>query len=180
MKENKNKIVIIILVGIILILSGTYAWLTIRVLGEKKNTLVVGTLSLNLKEENFISIENAMPIEDKDGLKQTPYTFEVVNDGTIDSEYEVYLDDEAIDNNETRMNNEYIKYNFIKNGISNGVNKLSNLNTQTNRLLDKGTLKVGEKITYNLRLWIDKDTTNDVMKTVFSGKIRIESSQIKE
>lgn len=44
-------------------------------------------------------------------------------------------------------------------------------------MLDLGNIGVGSKYTYNLKMWIDSNATNEVTGTVFKGQLRIEATQ---
>lgn len=188
MKEKKDKTsyyfknTLAVLVILTLLLSAAYAWLMISIQGTKVNKVVVGTLSLKLKDDmtDGIHLENATPVSDTVGLNYDPYAFTLTNDGNIPSNYIIYLDNDLIEDGLTRMNDEYVKFNLVKNGTV-GPNKLLSTIVQNNsKVLDTGTLEVGKTNTYYLRLWIDKDVDNSVMTTMFAGRIRVEAEQIKE
>ena len=78
------------------------------------------------------------------------------------------------------MNEEYVKYSLVRNGVRSSAKFLTTTKTETGRVLDSGILDVGQTNDYDLRLWIADTTENDVMTTTFSGRIRIEAEQIKE
>ena len=71
--ENKNKKITKQLFALVLVLlvllGGTYAWLTLQVTGEKTNVLRAGTLSLVLDDTTSegIKLEKAVPISDEKG-----------------------------------------------------------------------------------------------------------------
>lgn len=176
-KNYSQRITVAVLVALVLLLGGAYAWLTFTVSGEKENTVIIGNLELSLKDGEAIYVENAIPIEDTDGLNTTPYQFTLKNDGNIDSDYEIYLDDDSIGENEKRMEDIFLKYSVTTNGISTGAKKLDETE---NRKIYSGRIKVGQEQTFDLRLWMDIAATNDAMDTVFAGKIRVEASQVKE
>lgn len=180
-RNSYQKVTIIVLIVLILVMGGTYAWLTITLTSTKSNDVVVGNLSLKLADDlkDGIHLENAIPVSDTAGLNYDPYYFSLTNTGSIESNYVIYLDDDTISSG-TRMNDEYLKYSLEKNGSGNEAKFLKDIKTNQGRILDSGTLKVGETNEYNLRLWIDHNVENDVMTTIFSGKIRVEAEQIKE
>lgn len=186
MKKNSDnssyvKSTIIIILLLTFALSVTYAWLTLSFSGMKTNNVTAGTLSVVISDESDgINIENEIPVEDSVGLSYKPYTFSITNDGNITSNYSIYLDDTDLSTGEVRMNESYIKYSLVKNEEKNTPKFLYQTRTDEGRLLDSGTLQVGQTNTYDLRMWIDKDTDNSVMSTVFSGMIRVEAEQIKE
>ncbi len=188
MEEKKKKTsyyfktTIVVLLILTLALAATYAWLMISIQGTKVNKVVVGTLSLKLKDDitEGIHLENATPVTDTVGLSYNPYTFTLTNDGNIPSNYVIYLDNDPITEGTTRMKDEYVKYNLVKNGTASSNNLLSTTLQNNSKVLDSGRLEVGITNTYDLRLWIDKDVDNSVMTTMFAGRIRVEAEQIKE
>lgn len=201
--EKNNTKILALALALVLLIGGTYAWLTLTLTGTKTTKLEAGTLSLNLTDEaNAINLENAVPITDEDGLKLEPYTFVVENNGTITSEYSVYLDSTAIDEGLTAMPQNRIKYSITKTvktkvgatrdsatdtiksaattttAILNPFESDGTTQTNPNRLLDEGTLDANDYIEYTLRLWISQDaTTAEMNNTAFSGKLRIEATQ---
>lgn len=184
-KEEKHKkfqkMTILLLVALVLCLGGTYAWLALSLQGEKTSDVVVGNLSLKLDDNSEgIYLDNAYPVTDSVGFSYNPYSFSLTNDGNIPSNYIIYLDDEELENGVTRMNEEYVKYSLVRNGVRSSAKFLTTTKTETGRVLDSGILDVGQTNEYDLRLWIADTTENDVMTTTFSGRIRIEAEQIKE
>ncbi len=186
-KEKRStsylKLTILIVVLLAIVLGCSYAFLTLSLAGEKTNNIVVGNLSLKLGENTAegIDLKNAYPVSDETGLTYQPYSFNITNTGNIDSAYTIYLDDEKLDSkDEKRMNEAYVKYSLVKNGVRNDAKKLTAIKTDLGRVLDTGILSVGQTNEYDLRLWIDISADNEVMKSVFSGRIRIEAEQIKE
>ncbi len=173
---------IALLLFLVLTLAVTYAWLTLTLKGTKTNSVIVGTLSLELDDTitDGIYLENATPVSDNTGLSYDPYKFSLTNDGNVPSNYIIYLDNEEISEDSIRMKDEYVRYSLIKNNESQPLKLLSSIVEDNSKVLDKGTLEVGKTNTYDLRLWIDKDVDNSVMTTVFSGRIRVEAEQIKE
>ena len=191
-KENKNfmeknkKQIIAIALALVLLVGGSYAWLTTTLKGTKKVRIEAGTLSLVLNEGNEINVEDSLPMTDIDGLKTDAYTFTLQNNGNVTSNYTIYLDDASIDSADVRFDDSALKYSLKKND---GVSTTALLSTLNQRVLDSGTIEAGTTNTYSLNLWIKDEATNDDVQTtkdgqtvgkVFAGKLRIEASQIKE
>lgn len=201
--EKNNSKILVLALALVLLIGGTYAWLTLTLTGTKTTKIEAGTLSLNLTDEaNAINLENAVPITDDDGLALEPYTFVLENNGTITSEYSLYLDSTEIDSSYTAMPQNRIKYSITKT-VKTKVGDTRDSDTDTikstattttailnpfeddnvtesnpNRLLDEGTLDANDYIEYSLRLWISQDaTTAEMNNTAFSGKLRIEATQ---
>ena len=180
-QKRYQKMTILLLVALILCLGGTYAWLALSLQGEKTSDVIVGNLSLKLDDDSEgIYLDNAYPVPDDIGLSYSPYSFSLTNDGNIPSSYTIYLDDEEITDGSSRMNEEYVKYNLVRNGVRESDKYLTTKKTAGGRVLDSGILSVGQTNEYDLRLWIADTTQNDVMTTTFAGRIRIEAEQIKE
>ena len=122
MKEEKKKKVFMIgmsvLLILVLVIGGTYAWFTLQLNGTKVNVLKAGTLSLILNDENSVGInsEKAVPMLDEVGETLDPYHFTLENHGDMPSDYTIYLDDMDLEENETRMNDSFVKYQLTKDG----------------------------------------------------------------
>ncbi len=181
MEEKKKNVFLIgmsILLVLVLVIGGSYAWFTLTIEGTKTNTLRVGNLALTLDDESSVGInqDNALPMLDEDGEKTYPYHFTLKNEGSMPSEYTIYLDDDILDEGEERIANSAVKYQLDKNGEkTKGL--LSSIESDTTRILDSGKIKGNSTNTYDLRLWLDENVTSEASGQVFKGKIRIEAVQ---
>ena len=178
--ENKNKKIkkqlFALALVLLVLLGGTYAWLTLQVTGEKTNVLRAGTLSLVLDDTTSegIKLEKAVPISDEKGKTGTEYTFTLQNKGTKAASYTIYLDDVALEASETRMEDSKVKYQLTKN--SNETVAL--LNTLSDKILDSGEIAGSTTNTYSLRVWIDSAAENEVMGTILYKQLRVEATQV--
>ncbi len=189
MNENKKSSFIrehkmsffVIISAVIMAIGLSFAWLQLTLRGDKELVMTAGSLKLVLDDtmEGGINLEKAIPVQDEEGLTQVGYTFTLENTGKIDSSYEIYLDDLPLEETQTRMRNDFLKYQLVKDGEEISLDLLSTTGENPNRLLDKGEIGPNEKYTYTLKLWIDYDATNEVMNTIFKGQIRIEAIQTK-
>lgn len=179
MNNKSKRSIYILFLLMILIIGISYAWLTITLTGEKSNNVTVGTLSLKLDEEasDGIEIKNAVPKSDFAGLGTNGYKFELINNGNIPSEFIIYLNNQELSGDKKRLADDSIKYVLIKNKVESEPSLLSTININQNRILDKGRLDVGEKNTYELKLWLDSNTTEDVMGKVFLAKLMVKATQ---
>ena len=180
MKEKKNntsKQLFALALVLIVLVAGSYAWLTLQVKGEKTNILRAGTLSLVLDDTTSegIKLEKAVPISDEKGKAGTEYTFTLQNKGTKSASYTIYLDDVALEIDETRMDDSKVKYQLTKN--SNETVAL--LNTLSDKVLDSGEIAGSTTNTYSLRVWIDSAAENEVMNTILYKQLRVEATQAK-
>ena len=160
---------------LVVLLGGTYAWLTLQVNGEKTNVLRAGTLSLVLDDTTSegIKLEKAVPISDEKGKTGTEYTFTLQNKGTKAASYTIYLDDVALETNETRMDDSKVKYQLTKNSKE----TVALLSTLSDKILDSGEIAGSTTNTYSLRVWIDSAAGNEVMGTILSKQLRVEATQ---
>jgi len=166
---------------LVLVIGGTYAWFTLQLNGTKVNVLKAGTLSLILNDENSVGInsEKAVPMLDEVGETLVPYHFTLENHSDMPSDYTIYLDDLDLEENETRMNDSFVKYQLIKDGTKTTA-LLNTTGIHPNRVLDSGTISGNTTITYDLRLWIDENTGNEVMGTTLRTKIRVVATQSQQ
>jgi len=182
--DNKKKVFMIgmsVLLVLVLVIGGTYAWFTLQLNGTKVNVLKAGTLSLILNDENSVGInsDKAVPMLDEVGETLDPYHFTLENQSDIASEYTIYLDDMDLEDGETRMSDSFVKYQLTKDRTKNTA-LLSTTGENPNRILDTGTINGNTTITYDLRLWIDENTGNEVMGTTLRTKIRVVATQSQQ
>ncbi len=177
--KNKNKIVIGIgIIGILLVIGVSYAWLKTTVYGQKEYIIKAGNLDLVLDEtSNGLMIENELPVPDAQGLASEGATFQVRNNSTSDVCYEIYLDDAELATGETRVEDKFVKYSLDKDGKIGSANVLTNAGVSPNRLIENGEVVAGQTIQYKLRLWFNAEEDGDYAGQVFKGKLRIEATQ---
>lgn len=177
-KKRKITLAISILLLLILIIGSTYAWFKLKVTSATSNIINAGGIQIELKEfdDNTILLQNQVPISDTRGLQTKEYIFELKNNGK-DKRYTIYLDDLALNTDEVRMDDKNVKYNIMKNNQSLKTELLSLTGTNPNRIIETGIISK-ETINYKLRLWIDKNASNDVMGTVFYAKLRVEAVDV--
>ena len=180
-KDNKKKKIIILVISIliilVLILAISYAYFSTRLDGTDQ-IVKVGELELVLNETSEgITLDNAIGLNDDDGLSLTPSTFELRNNGNNAVDYTIYLDDNTIGDTDTRIDDMYLKYNLNKNGADRGATLLTRTGANPNRVLDTGTIEGGGTNKYSLNLWITDEVDGNYSGQVFSGKLRVEVSQ---
>ena len=152
--NNKKKKVIIIAISIIIILvlalAISYAYFSTQLSGSDQ-IVKVGTLDLVLDETSEgITLDNAVGISDNEGLSLDGSTFELRNNGNKAVDYIIYLDDNTIGDNDTRIDDKYLKYNLNKNGADSGATLLTRIGANPNRVLDSGTIEGGGINKYSL------------------------------
>ena len=175
----KNKkiiiLIILILISILTLIGSSYALLS-KTFTSKKLSVEVGTLKVDFTEGNAITMDNAMPMTDENGMNTTPYTFTITNSGTIDSYYTI-SNEEDINNT---LDTTYLKYKLISNdGYDSGIKRLKDIGTGTYRIVDERSLVKNKSTTYKLYLWIASDAGNDIQNKIYKSKIIVNSTSNK-
>ena len=179
-KEKEKVLIISIIIVLILVLAVSFAYFSTRLNGTDQ-IVKVGKLELVLDETSEgISLENAIGLRDDEGMKLTPSTFKLINNGNKAVDYTIYLDDNTISDTDTRIEDKYLKYNLNKNGTDSGATLLTSAGTNPNRIIDSGTIEGGGTNTYSLNLWITDEVDGNYSGQVFSGKLRVEVSQERQ
>ena len=179
MKEKKTqsipKQLFALAFVLIVLVAGSYAWLTLTIDKTNTNVLRAGTLSLVLDDttSNGIKLERAVPISDEKGKTGTEYTFTLQNKGTKAASYTIYLDDVALETNEKRMEDSKVKYQLTKNSKE----TVALLSALSDKVLDSGEIAGSTTNTYSLRVWIDSEAGNEVMGTILYKQLRVEATQ---
>ena len=177
-KKNKKIIIIAIAIIVLLLIGIAFAYLTTTIFGEKEYAIRAGSLGLILEEDNELTLEKIIPMEDSEGMKLEGFNFRLINRGNIDTDYTIYLDDIPLEEGETRMPDSAIRYSLTRNEEVIGPKNLTSMGSNPNRRVDFGTIGVEETINYTLRIWIDYNaTTSDASGKTFKGKLRVVASQ---
>ncbi len=177
-KKNKKYIIIGIIIIILLLIGIAFAYLTTTLHGDKEYLVRAGTLDLVLDEGNELTLEKQIPLEDSEGLKLDGFNFSLVNNGKIDTDYTIYLDDMELSEGESRIPDSSIRYSLTRNDETFMTRNMTTMGSNPNRRVDFGTISPDETINYTLRIWIDYDaTTEEASGKVFKGKLRIVGSQ---
>ena len=171
-KHKKAVGILSILLLIVLIIGGSYAFYNWTVSGSKNLVINAGVLDLVLEEENAITISDALPMHDEVGMIQEPYTFRLVNNSNMSVNYKLKLVKINADN-ELELSD--VKYGFTKEDDKT-IDLLSNL---TSEVIDEGIISASDTINYSLRLWIRDGVTDDttIAGKSLSYKLEVEVSQ---
>ena len=177
-KNNKKIIIIAIAIIVLLLIGIAFAYLTTTIFGEKEYIVRAGSLGLILEEDNELTLEKQIPIEDSLGMSLTGFDFRLINQGKIDTDYTIYLDDIPLEEGETRMPDSAIRYSLTRDNVVGNADDLTNMGTNPNRVVDTGTIEPDQTINYTLRIWIDYDaTTEEASGKTFKGKLRVVAKQ---
>ena len=166
---NKRKIYISLLVTVICIISVSYAFFVLYLRQTDNNAVTaLSCFTSTLTEENSaINLTNEFPIKDEDGIKKTPFTFKITNN--CNNYVKAYITIDSL--NEGTANyilSKYMKANVSTKGLTDGTSL--KIGTQNTKVLDNKhngyiVKEVGlnskESKEFDLRLWIDYDTTKE-------------------
>ena len=166
---NKRKIYISLLVSVICIISVSYAFFVLYLRQTDNNAVTaLSCFTSTLTEENSaINLSNEFPIKDEDGMRKTPFTFKITNN--CNNYVKAYI---TIDpSNEGTANyilSRYMKANVSTKGSTDGTSLI--IGNQNTKVLDNKHngyivkevgLNKNESKEFDLRLWIDYDTTKE-------------------
>ena len=186
-KKRKLSIYYGLLVTVICIIGVSFAWFRLYLSQTENNTIASRTcFNTTLTEDTSkISLTDAFPITDEDGLKQTPFTFTIKNN--CNSYVKVYITIDSTYREST--NTSYLKDNYMKVNISPkgttasksvilGSQTLTDLeNNKKGYIIVSTGLKANEEKSYDLRIWMDSSvTTEQGLNKNWSGKIVVVSS----
>ena len=179
-KKNKKVIIISIAIIMVLLIGIAFAYFSTTLNGTKDYVIRVGSLGLKLEEGNELALEKQIPLEDSEGQSLNGFNFSLVNEGGIDTDFTIYLDDIALDEGETRMPDSAIRYSLTKDSVVGNASDLTRMGANPNRKVDTGTISPNQTINYTLKIWINYDATSEEAggKT-FKGKLRVEAKQSK-
>ncbi len=178
LKNNKKFIIIGIFIIILLIIGIAFAYLTTTLQGDKEYVVRAGTLDLVLDEGNELTLEKQIPLEDSEGMNLNGFNFSLVNNGKIDTDYTIYLDDMELSEGESRIPDSSIRYSLTRNDETFMARNMTTMGNNPNRRVDFGTITPDETINYTLKIWIDYDTTTEEASgKVFKGKLRVVATQ---
>ena len=185
----KKKYIIMVSLSVILTLllgiGVSYSLWNISVSQDKVNTAMTSCFNITYSSESSaINLEKQYPISDEAGSNLTPYTFKITNSCDIDAYYKINLETLNTSNIDTR---------FIKASLNNTNTQVINRYNETEislkngkvaNTLKSGYLPVGGSISFDLRIWLDYDTTiNDIKNDgtdKWVGKIVLISSPVTE
>ena len=111
--RKKYVLIISLILVTIMILGVSYALLQKDIIGNNRKIIYqVGDLKVKLDDSSSkdISLTNAIPQEDSEGLSSEPYSFLLINNGTMDLKYTIYLEDDKEAKNKCGTDCESVPY----------------------------------------------------------------------
>ena len=190
-KKKRLKLYYGLLITVLCIIGVSFAWFRLYLSQTENNTIASRTcFNTTLTEDTSkISLTDAFPIIDEDGLKQTPFTFTIKNN--CNSYVKLYITIDSTYREST--NTSYLKDNYMKVNISPkgtttsksvilGSQTLTDLeNNRKGYIIVSTGLKANEEKSYDLKIWMDSAvTTEQGLNKNWSGKIVVVSNAAEE
>lgn len=195
-KKNKELIVAIVVV-LILIIGGSYAWFKIQKTSDTVNKIKVGSLELKLDDNSSkgIKLLDQVPMSYQQGITTKEYTFTLTNESSATMDYTIFLEDIStyLDDNgkevtispEEKLGDNAIRFILLKNGEEAQASNSKLLSQDPGRAIDTGTI-AGNKTqyTYSLRVWIDSKAgddkkENEIMGKKFNAGLKVTADQVR-
>lgn len=164
------------------VLGSSYAIFTSLNESKDYNVIQVGTLQIAYDDTsnglgNIISLNNAYPVSDLEGMSKDGYKFKITNTGTLATDYSVrVLNDEMMIEADGCGDNllglDNIKYSI--NGSDSAILSSTELTNPT-YTIETGVLQPSESKTFEIKMWIKQDAGNEVLGTHYHGKVVIDS-----
>ena len=173
---KKYAPIFLIMLAIILLIGTSYALLRSSSRGENTYVMNVGLLEVTFvdSETNELTINNAVPMTDSDGMSQSDeLIFTVKNTGDLAASYDIYIE-------ETSTSPEFkTVIRFVSSKNDTGYNSPKTL-SEDYYIEQGGSLAVGESATYKVKLWLSETADNTYMNKTFTARIVVEVFQVQE
>ena len=175
--ENKNlenskkrlKVYYSLLVSVLCFIGVSFAFFQLFLRQTDNNGIsALNCFSSTLTEEtSAIDLTDEFPITDENGMKKIPFTFKVTNN--CDNYVKIYITMDSLKEGQTGyIQSKYMKANVSTKGTTDGTSLIiGNQNTKVLENKNNGYIlkEVGlnskESKEFDLRLWIDYDTTKE-------------------
>ncbi len=128
------------------------------------------------EDADVVTLGENNSVSDEGGVK-ADYMFTITNDSLTSVRYKVYLQEDEgmidLDNCKDKLvNKSAIRYSFNEQDS----NMLDNF-IDDGYLIKDGIIKSSKTKKYNLKIWIDKDSMEDVNKSHFHGRIIVVNAE---
>ena len=179
-QTDKKRILSMTLISIgiaCLLIGSSMAYLIFEAKGTTQ-TISAGTLQLSYTNESeSITLNNAVPQSNEQGLNNDTYSITLTNTSTIKSYYELSLNNNCTVGNSYTVNGTSIKAdvcipnNYIKVAVKTSNDEDYTIKNGGNIIL-KGYLEAKENISFEMIIWLAEETPNDYQGQTESGTLR--------
>lgn len=170
MKKRKRVILGIIIsiflaiTAIVISLSSTNAIFTHKDTNTRRNNYNTGILSITaVSKSDTISLDNALPISDEEGIEQEPYIFTVKNNGNVDYKFDIQL----LSTTANTFDPQYIKIKVDNDEVTT-LSALTDSKIKTNLVL-----AAQETVDISIRIWLASNTPNTQIGKTFTSQLVI-------
>ena len=181
-KENKIKIYTGLLITVICIIGISYAWFRLYLRQSENNKIASrNCFSTSLTEDSAkIDLIDAVSMYDEEGLEETPFTFTIKNNCSGYVKAYITIDSQYRDSSSSSyLKDNFVKVNLSPKGTTNSPSVIltdKNLidldNNRKGYLIVDAGLNSNEEKSFDLRIWIDSETTtSDGLNKTWLGKI---------
>ena len=179
-KKSKRILLLLgILIGLLLVVGASYAVWRLYLSQTNTSKLLSACFKVTLEDQDEINLENTYPITDSEGKSLTPYQFTITNKCDGNAAYQVNLE---IMNTSTLTNMDYIKVMLDESDplIMSSYTETTPILSNTTKAykIKTGTLGARESKSYNVRIWMDKNTPaiDEVMEKLLEIKVSVNAS----
>ncbi len=188
MKERKRKMVMLSLVGVLSLvglISITYAaWNKLHTQSGENSITTLKCFNITYSDEkNDISLNNAVPIKDEQGLTLTPFQVTITNTCDTNTKYNVILNKKT----GSTLDNQYVrvavdnKHQLLSETTPIEKRTISGYSVDSSYIIGSGFVTGNKSKTINIRSWLDYKTTQEQGEhKEFSYKITIETGATNE
>ena len=180
--EKKIKIYVALLITVICVIGVSYAWFRLYLSQSENNKITARTCFDVSFTENTdkISLVDAVPEDDSDGLREKPFTFTLKNNCegyvkayiTIDSAYRTSTSSSYLKDNQVKVNVSP-KGTVVSNGMLLTAGELMEIdNNSRGYIINVTGLESNEEKSFDLRLWMDGAVTqSDGLNKTWEGSV---------
>ena len=166
----------IIAISVLLFVGTTYAIFRATTTGAKEQIIVAGIFSIDFNEGSKVELDNTLPLSDEKGMKTSPYTFTIENTGEINAMYRIKLEEDTT-NPSNMLSRSEVKISYKKNdGDYTTPQLLSNLSNELILITDQ-SLNTDGKDSYEIKMWVDENVSNNAQGKQYKTKIVVEAVQ---
>jgi len=178
-QKKKYRVILLILVFVVFLFGISYALFSTVLYGKKEYTVRSGNLQVLLDESKTgsdIVLENALPVSDEDGMKNSDYHFSLVNEENQDLAYTIYLKEKELAN---KTPSSTIRYHYTRDidDVKVTRNIVDQKTDEGRYYLETGVIPAKNTYQYTFKMWIDYRAGNEILNTEYSISLEVEAAQ---
>ena len=181
-KKRKIELLVLSLALVLsMIISISYAYYYYETKQDGNNMAKSSCFKLSFEDKNDINLLDAIPISDDEAATLVPYEFTIKNVCNLAANYNVNVEEL----NSSTLKDSFIRYKLDNNaseilGYQDNSEMIINEDVDVSKTIDSAILLPGEERTYDLRLWLDENSTIEAANKNFSSKVVVTASLNKD